>query len=617
MCFTHLPIAIDPDGGLTLDPRGWEAERPRPASVPRPRPEPASLREYRVAPVTRIAGAMDFYSQIDLANRVVHDARASAAAFRGYEMVLRNRDPREAMDISSRVCGVCGGVHSTTSSMALDMAFPVVPPPLGIIARNIAQAAELLYDHILHICLLAGPDYSEAIVKRSERTLYQRAEQWRAPQASAHGFATIADIMKGFNPLTGILYREAFTHTRAGLQMVAAMVGNYPHPTTMVPGGINVLLGTETFETIRTLSASMLDYVKKLVLVQEDVTTFYEEARPEYQRVGERPAHLLCLGRYDEVEAYDGTYEHMDSWAGRRSIPPGVVIDGAIRTTSLQAVNLGIEEFVDHAFYEAWSGHAVATDPLGGPVSPYHPWNKETKPRPDGRNWKERYTWSTAPRWDRQVVEAGPIARNWLLAAAGNPERWGGLLHNTGTAIDYTLPKSENLAELSMQWRVPERLNTLERNRARAHHLAITWLQIHLDCERGLSLLRRGERRVWTRSTTPDEGIGAGFWEAARGSLAHWVTIKDRRVENYQIITPSSFNASPRDPWGQPGPYEEAAINTPILEEFSSAEDFTGIDLMRTVRSFDPCMPCAVHMDTGAGVLVRTVISCGCGDDVS
>lgn len=166
MCFNRLPIEFDHSGRASLKPGGWAAARE--ADILAIGEATGDYREFTVAPVTRIAGAMDFHTRLDLANRRVVDARASAAAFRGYEVLLRGRDPREAMDISSRVCGVCGGVHSTTSSMALDMAFPVVPPPLGIIARNIAQAAELLYDHILHLCLLAGPDYSERMCVRAE-----------------------------------------------------------------------------------------------------------------------------------------------------------------------------------------------------------------------------------------------------------------------------------------------------------------------------------------------------------------------------------------------------------------------------------------------------------------
>jgi hydrogenase large subunit len=325
--------------------------------------------------------------------------------------------------------------------------------------------------------------------------------------------------------------------------------------------------------------------------------------------------NLICFGRYDDVASYDGSYEHLDAWAGRRSIPPGVIINGELRTTQLSAINLGLEEFVDHAFYEHWSGHALPADPLGGPLSPFHPWNKETKPKPEGRDWKERYTWATAPRWDREVVEGGPIARNWMLALAGKAEPWNGMLQPGVQQVEFTIPAGETFPEMSFTWRVPARLNTLERNRARAYHLGIAWLQVYLDCQRGLALYRRGERRVWTRSRIPDSGIGVGFWEAARGALGHWLTIEKAVVRNYQIITPSAFNASPHDPWGQPGPYEQAALNTPIVEEVADGAEFLGLDLMRAVRSFDPCMPCAVHMHTGTDLVSRQVVSCACGEE--
>ena len=614
MCFNRLPIEFDHSGRASLRPGGWSAARD-PQRVPPTASADPAFRDFTVAPVTRIAGAMDFHTTLDLANRRVVDARASAAAFRGYEVLLRGRDPREAMEISSRVCGVCGGVHSSTSSMALDMAFPVVPPPLGIIARNIAQAAELLYDHILHICLLAGPDYSARICERAEPALWRKAQGATAPNRERHGRATIADIMRALNPLDGELYLESFSRTRPGMQMVAAMVGNYPHPTTMVPGGINVILSRENFRTVMTHAEEMLDFVKRLILMVDDLMAFYEQARPEYGAMGQRAANLICFGRYDDIDSYDGQYATMDAWAGARSNPPGVLIDGELRTASLRAINLGIEEFVDHSFYERWGGNTVPTDPTNGPLSPFHPWNKETIPKPAGRDWKERYTWSTSPRWDREVVEAGPIARNWMLALKGAAAQWDGMLQPTGRSVAYTLPRGRDLPALSFEWKIPSRLNTIERNRARAHHLGITWLQVAMDCERGLRLLDAGERRVWSRSEIPERGIGAGFWEASRGALGHWITLDRQVVKNYQIITPSAFNASPRDPWGRPGPYEEAALNTPIIEEFKDGA-FIGLDVMRTVRSFDPCMPCAVHMDTGEGIVTRDVVSCICGTDL-
>ncbi len=614
MCFNRLPIEFDHSGRASLKPGGWSSARD-PQRVGADDAFDGDLRDFTVAPVTRIAGAMDFHTKLDLANRRVVDARASAAAFRGYEVLLRGRDPREAMEISSRVCGVCGGVHSTTSSMALDMALPVVPPPLGIIARNIAQASELLYDHILHICLLAGPDYSARMSSRAEPSVWRKAQAAVTPRQGVHGYATIGDIMRALNPLDGELYLESFSRTRPGMKMVAAMVGTYPHPTTMVPGGINVILTRENFTTVLSHAGELLDFIKRLICLFDDLMTFYEQARPEFGAMGERTANLICFGRYDDVDSYDGRYENMDAWALARSNPPGILIDGVLRTTSMRAINLGIEEFVDHSFYERWSGNSLPTDPAGGPLSPFHPWNKETIPKPTGRDWKERYTWSSAPRWDREVVEAGPIARNWMIALAGSAAQWDGMLEPDGRTVRFTLPKGKELPEMGFEWRIPTRLNTIERNRARVYHLGMTWLQVFLDCQRGLALLERGERRVWSRSEIPQEGVGAGFWEASRGALGHWLTLEGQAVKNYQMITPSAFNASPRDPWGRPGPYEEAAMNTPILEEFAREEDFIGLDVMRTVRSFDPCMPCAVHMDTGHGIVTRDVVSCLCGSE--
>lgn len=614
MCFRHLPITFDEHGRASLDPEGWDKARPPQSSgAPEEPPSGPGLKQVDVSPVTRIAGAMDFHATIDLRQRRAVDARASAAAFRGYEVVLRGRDPREAMDLSSRACGVCGGVHASTSSMALDMAIPVSPPPLGILARNIAQAAEFLYDHALHMCLLAGPDYSGATVRSTDPDLWHEAARTAAPGALAHGFKSVADIMTALDPLEGSLYIGVFAKARVPMNIVRTMVGKYPHPGTLVPGGVSVLLDRSHFRSVQADLRSIVDFVKVLIHSYSDLMNFMRSARPEYEHVGESRMNLISVGRYDDVETYDGQWTTLNVWGNARAVPPGVVIDGEIRTMKLSEINLGIEEFVDHAFYEAWSGQGMPRDPGGSPLSPFHPWNKETIPKPAGRNWRERYTWATAPRWDREVVEGGPIARNWMIAAKGR--QWGNVLEPTGTSFRFVLPTGESLPEMTFEWHLPPRLNAIERNLARAFSLGPTWLQCMRDAERGLALLESGEVRVWNRSDIPQRGIGAGFWEAARGALGHWVEIENRVIRNYQIITPSSFNASPRDPWGNPGPYEAAVLATPIVERFMRDEDFTGIDILRTIRSFDPCMPCAVHMFDGSRSISRDVTSCACGSD--
>ena len=612
MCFRNLPIEFDSAGRAILREANWNAAPKSVAPPPDTSGPERRLKRLHVAPVTRIAGAMDFYATIDLEERRVVDARASAAAFRGYEVVLRGRDPLDAMDLSSRACGVCGGVHASTSSMALDMALPVSPPPLGVLARNIAQAAEFLYDHTLHMCLLAGPDYSEVVVRKTDRALWSAAETAPAPGAAVHGFTTIGELMRSLNPLEGKLYLDAFARARIPMHVVRTMVGDYPHPSTLVPGGISVLMDEAKVSSVEADLLSVLDWIKVLIHAYDDLMNFFRQQRPEYDQVGHRPINLLSFGRYDDVDTYDGQFDTMDAWAAARRILPGVIIEGELRTTQLSAINLGIEEFVDHAFYEKWAGNVMPFDPAGRPLSPFHPWNKETIPKPEGRNWQERYTWATAPRWDREVVEAGPIARNWMLAIGG--QSWDSTFESDGRGYRFVLPAGEELPEMTFEWRLPSRLNALERNLARAYSLGTTWLQCLSDAQHARALMGRGERKVWNRSVVPDRGLGVGFWEAARGALAHWIEIEGHVVKNYQIVTPSSFNASPRDPWGVPGPYEQAALATPILEDVGD-DGIEGIDVMRAIRSFDPCMPCAVHVYDGKRTVSRDVTSCACGDD--
>ena len=162
---------------------------------------------------------------------------------------------------------------------------------------------------------------------------------------------------------------------------------------------------------------------------------------------------------------------------------------------------------------------------------------------------------------------------------------------------------------------LPEEL-CQERNRNRAYHIIYSMLVAHENLLHAFDLMKRGEVRTATPYTVPrDERIGVGFWGAGRGWLTHHLVMDRGALVNYQIITPSTFNASPRDPFGQGGPYEEAAVSTPILEEYARPEDFTGIDIFRAIRSFDPCMPCTTHIHTDAGVITRDVNTCACGVD--
>ncbi|MDX1520771.1 MAG: nickel-dependent hydrogenase large subunit, partial [Anaerolineae bacterium] len=436
------------------------------------------------------------------------------------------------------------------------------------------------------------------------------AEQAEAPQAEAHGLRTIAEIMRGLNPLSGQLYVEALDITRAAREVASLMLGKYPHPSTIFPGGLGIEASAAVFNQVLGRIVRLLDYSKKVVAIWDDLVDFFLTAIPDYRQVGWRPTNLICTGMWDDPDSYDASYLNCAHWGERRLATPGALIDGQLRTTRLDAINLGIEEFVDHAYYDRWEGDRFETDPLGSPLSPFHPWNKQTIPSPTGRNWKDRYTWGTAPRWDREAMEAGPLARQWITAVAGKVKNEFIRPVSDGLAIDVIKGQTEGI---TLHWRIPTQVNALERNRARAYHIAYCGMVAYTFLLKAFEYLRRGQTTMATPYTVPQEGIGVGFWEAGRGTLTHHVVLEGGRIANYQIITPSTWMAAPADPFGMPGPYEEAVLNTPLLEEFDKAEEFTGIDILRTIRSFDPCLPCTVHVHTGERIFQRDATTCVCG----
>jgi hydrogenase large subunit len=620
MCFQNLPIEFDAAGRPYLRDGPAEPFAYHKRELDRSRIEEllasnGHIREFSTDPVTRVAGALAFHSVVDLQNRRVLDAHSVATLFRGYEVILKGRDPRDAMFISSRVCGVCGGVHSVASSLAIEMAFGIAPPPMGLALRNIQLSLDFMLDNPLHLYLLAGPDYSRLVVERTNPSLWEKATKTEAPHAHIHRMRTIGEIMEGLNPLAGRLYLEGLHATRTPREAYAILYGKYPHPQTVVPGGLSTTVSMRVLNETHNRIVRTIDFAKKGVFLWEDLTNFFYDADPRYRQCGARAASMLDSGMWDDPFAYDGTYANAAAWGDRRWGTPGIIVNGELVTTNLHHINMGIEEFVEHSYYEDWEADGVRhrTDPAGNPISPNHPWNKETKPRPaHKRSWKERYTWATAPRWDRQVMEAGAYARLWTAAAAGRIPHTR-FLEATGQSLKMHVPKTL-LPAMELEWRIPDDWNAFERNRARAYHIVYSLLVAYENLLIAFDLIKKGHEQVATPYQVPtDNRIGVGFWGAGRGWLTHHLEMDQGALVNYQVVTPSTWNASPRDPFGQPGPYEEAVLNTPLLEEFDRSEDFTGIDIFRAIRSFDPCMPCTTHIHVDDRVVSREVNTCGCG----
>jgi hydrogenase large subunit len=270
---------------------------------------------------------------------------------------------------------------------------------------------------------------------------------------------------------------------------------------------------------------------------------------------------LGCWGSLNNPEYCDFTYRNMADWGRKMFVTPGVVVDGRLVTTSLVDINLGIRILLGHSYYEDWEDQEmfVTSDPLGN------------------------------------LVDFGYIK-------------------STGSSVQINLPRTVTKPEVTFEWKIPRDKegrplsNAIERDRARTYFQAYAAACALYFTERALAEIRAGRTKTWEPFSVPDEANSCGFTEAVRGVLSHHMVVRGGKIANYHPYPPTPWNASVRDVYGTPGPYEDAVQNTPIFEE-NPPETFKGIDIMRTVRSFDPCLPCGVHMYLGNGKTLEKVHS--------
>jgi hydrogenase large subunit len=578
-------------------------------TAPRPSTTDATERELvemNWDPITRIVGSLGIYTKIDFANQTVAECKSTSSIFRGYSIFMKGKDPRDAHFITSRICGICGDNHATCSCYAQNMAYGVKPPHLGEWLINLGEAAEYMFDHNIFQENLVGVDYCERMVKETNPGVLAKAENTRAPGADAHGYRTIADIMRSLNPFTGEFYREALQVSRSTREMFCLMEGRHVHPSTLYPGGIGTVATVQLMTDYLSRLMRYVEFMKKVVPMHDDLFDFFYEALPGYEQVGNRRILLGCWGAFQDPEFCNFSYKDMTEWGRKMFVTPGVVVDGELVTNDLVDINLGIRILLGSSYYDDWKDQEtfVTHDPLGNPVDRRHPWNQHTNPHPQKRDLDDKYSWVMSPRWFDGTSNlaldtgGGALARMWSTALSGlvNTD----YIRATGSSVQITLPKTILKPEVTFEWKVPQWSNTIERNRARTYFQAYAAAAALHFAEQALAEIRAGHTKTWETFDVPDEAIGCGFTEAVRGVLSHHMVIRDGKIANYHPYPPTPWNASPRDSFGTPGPYEDAVQDQPLFEE-NDREHFKGIDIMRTVRSFDPCLPCGVHMYLGEG----------------
>ncbi len=286
--------------------------------------------------------------------------------------------------------------------------------------------------------------------------------------------------MRSLNPFEGGFYLKCLEMSRLTREMFCLMEGRHVHPSTLYPGGVGTVPSVQLFNDYLVRLLKYVEFMKRVVPLHDDLFDFFYEALPGYEEVGRRRILLGCWGSFNDPEACTYKYETMADWGRKMYVTPGVVVDGKLVTTSLLDINLGLRICLGSSFYDDWQHTEpfVTHDPLGNPIDKRHPWNQTTTPRPQKRDFNERYTWVMSPRWhDSRTGEnlaldtgGGPLARLWTTALAQQVDI--GYVKSTGTSVKIYLPKTVKLPEVELEWKIPRWSNTLERDRARTYFQA-------------------------------------------------------------------------------------------------------------------------------------------------
>jgi len=479
-----------------------------------------------IDPLTRIEGHLSIEVTVETVKgqQQVIDAKSSGTMFRGFEMILRGRDPLDAPHYTQRICGVCPISHGMASCLNLEDAFSVTPPANGRILRNLVLGANFLMSHILHFYHLAALDFIN-----TEDAIPM------PPWVPAY---VTPDMVTGETAAMLVEhYVQALAIRRKAHQMGAIFGGKLPCAPSLVPGGCTEVVTQEKIDSFGTLLAEQQDFINNTYIPDIKLVA---GAFPDYFTIGSGCGNLIAYGAFD----LDNSDENKLLVRGRSNSQ--LDLDTVVPAK--------INEYLKYSKYDdAGSG----LNPADGVTEP-------------NAHKEDAYSWLKSPRYDGQVYEAGPLARmvaNYLHGDETTQSLVNGLLaeFDAGPGVLFSV---------------------LGRHAARALEAKLVadamvgWLNDDLVA---------GDP-VYAESGIPRDASGIGLTEAPRGALGHWIDIKKRKIDRYQIITPTNWNASPMDDMEQHGPIEQALIGTSIADETQP------IEILRIVHSFDPCLACSVHM---------------------
>jgi hydrogenase large subunit len=581
-----------------------------------------SGRRIVVDPITRIEGHLRIEVNVDKDN-VIRNAVSTGTMWRGLEVILKGRDPRDAWAFVERICGVCTGVHALASVRSVEDALGIQIPKNANIIRNLMHATLYAQDHLVHFYHLHALDWVDVVSalkadpkKTSE--IQQSISPW--PNSSPGYFREVQSRLKKFvesgqlgifanaywgnpayklppevNLLATAHYLEALDFQKEIVKIQTIFGGKNPHPNWLV-GGVPSPINVDGTGSVGAINMVSLNMVKDIV---------------------DRTIEFVDQVYIPDLLAIAGFYKDWAKWGGGLSgqnvmsygdfpdipndysnksmlLPSGVILGGDLK--KVHEVDLKdpeqVQEWVTHSWYK-YADEAKGLHPFDGVTDPKFELGKGTKGTKT--NIQEidesaKYSWVKSPRWKGHPVEVGPLARYLVAYARGNKE----------------IQEQVNGALKALDVPVTALFSTLGRTAARglecqwaAHKMRYFYNQLVANIKSGDSVTAVMDK--WEPSTWARECKGVAPVEAPRGALAHWVKIKNTKIDSYQCVVPTTWNAGPRDHKNQIGAYEAALMNTPM------AKPDQPVEILRTIHSFDPCLACATHVMSPEGEEIVSV----------
>jgi [NiFe] hydrogenase large subunit len=527
-----------------------------------------------IDPITRIEGHLRI--EVEVEDGKVVNAWSSAQMFRGIEIILQGRDPRDAPLFTQRSCGVCTYTHYLSSVRAVEAAIGVIIPENARIIRNLLHAAQFQHDHIVHFYHLHALDWVDivsALQADPANTAKLADNVSESPMGGPDYFRQVQQRLQTFvdsgqlgpfnngywghpayrltpeaNLMAAAHYIEALRLQARTARMHAIFGAKNPHLQTLVAGGVTSIKDLKPESIIKFLSLwrETQEFVEKVYLPDLlAVASFYKD----WGAIG-GTSNFLCWGDLPQG----------DSEPNSHFLPRGVIMK-----RDLKSIKMADQEKVAEDVVRAWYENDTARHPFKGKTQPQH-----GDYDPD----KGRYSWFKAPRYEGEPCEVGPLART-LVAYATGVEEFKEIVNSVMQQLD--IP-------------VEALFSTLGRTAARGIETIVIGRKMEGWIMELVENIRNNNTKTYQSWDMPDKGMGYGLNDVARGALGHWIEIENKKIKNYQYVVPSTWNLGPRCEKGKLGPVEEALIGTPVEDPKRPLE------VLRTVHSFDPCIACGVHV---------------------